>query len=191
MLRRTPPRQVLPVYTTFVRRFPTPQTLAAADAQQLETLLAPLGLRWRARNIIEAAAEMNALSKRELCESEHLVKLTGVGDYVAGAVAIMTKNEPHAIIDTNIIRVLGRYWRVPVTAESRRQRAFRRLAATCVPSKDPKVYTLALLDIGALLCRPRDPFCSACPLQSECRYARRHRDRRGGTAKTRGRQPRT
>ena len=171
MLRRTRPAQVLPVYEAFVKKYPSPRDLGKASDGDLYRLLTPLGLRWRVRNIVSLAKELVSLRADALRNPSTLRKLPGVGEYVAGAVQIMVSNRAEAVIDTNVIRVLGRYWGLRVHPEARREREFKELAAGCVPERDPKRYTLALLDLGASICTPRRPRCGDCPLKACCSFA--------------------
>lgn len=171
MLRRTRPSQVLPVYRSFISRYPSARKLAAADHDELRALLAPLGLRWRAQNVVALAKDLAHLVPAAFRDGKALRKLPGVGDYVASAIQVMTFNRPECVIDTNVIRVLGRYWGMPVHPEARRKRGFRELATRCVPKRDPKGYTLALLDLGASICTPRRPRCGDCPLKACCTFA--------------------
>lgn len=172
MLRRTRSAQVLPVYRTFLERYPTPRALAKACDADLYRLLTPLGLRWRARNVIGVARELARLPRDAFRNAAALKRLPGVGDYVASVVQIMAFGSPEAVIDTNVIRVLGRYWGRRVHPEARRERAFKELAAECVPKRNAKLYTLALLDLGASVCTVRRPRCGECPLNRGCWFAR-------------------
>lgn len=172
MLRRTRPGQVLPVYESFIKRYPTPQVLAAATEADLYPLLTPLGLRWRARNIVAVAKDLAEVPASGFRDAGILSRLPGVGEYVARAVQIMAFNQQAVVIDTNVIRVLGRYWGRRVHPEARRERQFRELALRCVPRSDPKTYTLALLDLGATICTPQRPHCGECPLSPACEFAR-------------------
>lgn len=172
MLRRTRPAQVLPVYRAFLERYPTPRALARAREGDLHRLLAPLGLRWRTRNMIGVARELVRLPRAAFRSAAALKRLPGVGDYVASAVQIMAFGRPETVIDTNVIRVLGRYWGRRVHPEARRERAFKELAAKCAPKRNAKLYTLALLDLGASVCTARHPHCGECPLNHGCWFAR-------------------
>jgi len=173
MLRRTPPGQVLDVYREFLERWPSPRALARADAGDLRSLLAPLGLRWRTRNMIGIAHQLARLPQAAFHSAPALKCLPGVGDYVASAVQIMAFNRSETVIDTNVIRVLGRYWGRRVHPEARRERDFKRLAVECTPKRNVKGYTLALLDLGATVCTARHPRCIECPLRRHCCFANR------------------
>jgi A/G-specific adenine glycosylase len=159
------------VYEAFVKRYPSPRELGRASDEDLYRLLTPLGLRWRAGNVIAVAKELVSLSADALRNPSTLRRLPGVGDYVASTVQIMVSNRAEPVIDTNVIRVLGRYWGLAVHPEARRNREFKELAAGCVPKRDPKRYTLALLDLGASICIPRRPRCGDCPLKACCSFA--------------------
>ena len=139
MLRRTRPAQVLPIYRKFVDRYRSPRDLATATDDDLSRLLLPLGLHWRARNIIAIARQVAHLTPAAYRSVALLKRLPGVGDYVSSAVQIMVFNRPACVIDTNVIRVLGRYWGLPVHPEARRQRAFKSVAHRCVPRLEAKL----------------------------------------------------
>ncbi len=181
MLRRTRPGQVLPTYRSFIGRYPSARKLASADHDELRALLAPLGLRWRAENVVALAKDLAYVVPAAFRDGKALRKLPGVGDYVASAIQVIAFNRAESVIDTNVIRVLGRYWGMPVHPEARRRREFRELAARCVPKRDPKRYTLALLDLGASVCTPRRPRCADCPLRAWCTFALNNPAPRKGT----------
>jgi A/G-specific adenine glycosylase len=171
MLRRTQARQVTPVYEAFLRRFPTPQALAAASELELQQLLYPLGLAWRVPAFRQMAcrviAEYNGQMPRE---RKALLSLPGVGEYVADAVRCFGYNEPVAILDTNTVRVAGRYFGFSVHAESRRRRPVQRAVARLVDPDAPRASNLALLDLAATICQPRTPRCAACPVEAGCAW---------------------
>jgi A/G-specific adenine glycosylase len=171
MLRRTRPGQVLPIYETFLKRYPSPQALAGARDADLCRLLAPLGLRWRARNIVAVARQLATVTPAVFHDTTLLRRLPGVGEYVASAVQVMVFERPEVVIDTNVIRVLARYWGLTIHPEARRQRTFRQVAQDCVPRQGAKLYTLALLDLGSSVCITPRPRCNLCPLKPQCVFA--------------------
>jgi len=101
---------------------------------------------------------------------EDLQLLPGVGPYVAGVVSCLVFGRACPVLDTNVVRVLGRFFGLSLAGEARRKKEMVELAAECVDQKAPKEYTLALIDLGALVCTPASPQCTACPLTSDCAF---------------------
>src|SRR5699024_2418967 len=98
-----------------------------------------------------------------------LKKLKGVGDYTASAVASMCFNEPVAVLDGNVFRVLSRVWGIdsPInTTEGRK--IFKKKAEELLDVQNPGTYNQAVMEFGALQCKPKNPLCMTCPLQLEC-----------------------
>jgi A/G-specific adenine glycosylase len=169
MLRRTHARQVVGVYTGFVVRYPDPYSLATAPTVEVETALYSLGLAWRVPAFQQLARVLVEQYNDQVPTSyDQLLTLPGVGDYVASAVATFAFNQPVAIIDTNTVRVVGRLFGIPTHAESRRSSPVRKLLQSLIDRERPRDYNYALLDLAALICTPKDPACSACPLSSLC-----------------------
>ena len=170
MLRRTRADNVVPVFTTFFAKWPSPELLGKADPQEITLVLRPLGLRWRGENILELRDKMGEVARQSYSE---LLNLPGVGDYVASAVSCFARNEVRPLVDTNSVRVISRFFGLPFGPETRRRKPFRELASELVSREEPIAYNLALLDIAALACRPAKPVCNRCPLNIECMYARK------------------
>jgi A/G-specific adenine glycosylase len=171
MLRRTQARQVAPVYEDFLRHYPTPQELASAAEEDIERLLRPLGLPWRIPAFRQMAQHVVSEYRGEIPrDREALLSLPGVGEYVADAVRCFGYNEPVALLDTNTVRVAGRYFGFPVHAESRRRVPVKRAVACLVDPQSPRASNLALLDLAATVCRPRQPRCECCPVAVGCTW---------------------
>lgn len=169
MLRRTQARQVAPVYTEFCRRWPTLPDFLTADTGEILAVLRPLGLCWRIQNMLEVREALRRLGELPSQYLE-LRSLPGVGDYVASAVLCFSHLESRPLIDTNTVRVIGRYFGIHVNPGTRRLKSFRELSLELVPLKKrlASVYHYSLLDIAAAICRPHLPRCSECPLVSGC-----------------------
>ncbi|MGQ4809365.1 Adenine DNA glycosylase [Candidatus Entotheonellaceae bacterium PAL068K] len=171
MLRRTRAEQVKPIYETFVHRFPTLQTLASASEDEVKKLLLPLGLAWRVPAFRQMAWRVvDDYAGQIPRDRKALLSLPGVGEYVADAVRCFAYNEPVAILDTNTIRVAGRYSGFPVHAESRRRAPVKRAVARLVDPEAPRAGNLALLDFAATVCRARRPLCASCPVEAGCAW---------------------
>jgi A/G-specific adenine glycosylase len=166
MLRRTRADQVGRIYAAFVERWPDLEAFVGAPYAELLERVAPLGLRWRAQNLWELA---QALANRRLEASyDKLIELPGVGDYVASAVACFSTGARIPLIDTNSVRVLGRYFGFPTGPETRRRKFLRGLADSLVCPDSPQTYNYAILDLAATVCKPRKPECRVCPVRKHC-----------------------
>jgi len=171
MLRRTKAEQALPVYEAFMASYPTLSTLSDAAPSDIREILAPLGLNWRIENLVQLARAVNENRLDRIPESlEDLQLLPGVGPYVAGVVRCLAYGRAAPVLDTNVVRVLGRFFGLSLAGEPRRKKEMLALATECVESKAPKQYTLALIDFGALVCTPSSPQCRQCPLRSKCSF---------------------
>ncbi len=170
LLQQTRAMQGLPYYRRFVERFPTVETLAAADADEVMKLWEGLGYYARAKNLLKTArivaGEMGA---RFPDTYEGLLALPGIGSYTAAAIASFAYDAPHAVLDGNVFRVLSRYFGIaqPVdTTEGRRH--FAETAQAALDVDRPAAYNQAIMDFGAVCCTPKAPGCAQCPLQAQC-----------------------
>ena len=169
MLRRTRADQVVPVFERFVETYPSLTIAALADPDELRCVLYPLGLAWRIENIISLLRHANERFGDDLpTDVDALCTLPGVGDYVAGAVACFAVGQPVAIIDTNVVRVLGRIFGVDIRGEARRRREMRLLAENTLDRDEPVNYQYALLDFAAKVCTARNPLCADCSFAERC-----------------------
>jgi A/G-specific adenine glycosylase len=196
MLRRTRAEQVVPIYKAATKRYPTAPALAAADPDELRALLQPLGLSWRAENIVTMAREVQEQYGGQVpSHREELMNLTGVGPYVASAVACFSSNKPVAIIDTNVVRVIGRVFGLRLDGEARRRKEMIEAVHTCLDRHQARLYNYSLLDFAAAICTAHDPRCGDCPFgrRNFCEYARALKQpapsgqRLGGTVRPRRR----
>jgi A/G-specific adenine glycosylase len=170
MLQQTRIEQGLPYYLRFSKAFPTVFDLAAAPLEKVLKLWQGLGYYSRARNLHESAKyiaeELNGIFPKSYKE---LKKLKGVGDYTAAAVASICYSEPVAVVDGNVYRVLARFFDVETPINSTAGiKEFKILATELLEKKDPSNYNQALMEFGALQCKPRNPLCATCPLSSGC-----------------------
>jgi A/G-specific adenine glycosylase len=181
MLRRTRADQVVPVYERVAKRYPTAEKLATASAKELRELLYPLRLTWRADNTVSMVCEVVKRYGGEVPGTKaERMSLPGVGDYVASAVTCFSDDEPTPIIDTNVVRVIGRILGLRLDGEARRRKEMRDAATLCLDQRQPRLYNYALLDFAALVCTASAPRCSECPFgQSDlCEDARRRPQRK-------------
>jgi A/G-specific adenine glycosylase len=131
--------------------------------------LAPLGLRWRAENVIAVADELIDRHGGQVPADESgLRALTGVGDYVASAVRCFAYGVPTVLLDANTKRIVARMTGAKNAGAWRTRLEIYRLAGTRGPDAD---FNYALLDFGAVVCKPSTPDCTRCPFQRNCAYA--------------------
>jgi A/G-specific adenine glycosylase len=170
MLQQTQAARVEPAWEAFMRRLPTIAALAAASPAGVIRAWGGLGYNGRAVRLHRAAQVIvDRHAGRVPDEIAALEALPGIGPYTARAVAAIAFGRPVAALDTNIRRVLQRVTsdgRIPVAA-------LQRAADAMVDPQRPAEWTHALMDIGATLCRPRDPRCAECPLRAVCLSADR------------------
>ena len=182
MLQQTQVARVAAVWPEFMARFPTPDAMAEASAGEVITAWGRLGYPRRARRLWEAAGRITASGW-----PDDLTDLPGVGRYTAEAVAAQVDGLDTAAIETNIRRVVER--RAGRTLPPSEAAAASRAAGLPLTGRD---RLLALMDIGAVLCRPRDPRCPDCPLGPGCATAAAIASAGGpaGADATLGRRPR-
>lgn len=172
MLHRTRAQQVVDVYRAFLDRYPTVAMLAAAHHAEVSGVLAQLGLAWRFNTFIPMAQYLVAHHGGEVPSAmDALMAVPGVGPYTAAAVLTFAFDQPVAVVDTNTVRVAGRYlhgidWR----GDARKRHAVRAAVAALLDRQRPAAANYAVLDLGALICVARSPLCTACPVAARCRY---------------------
>jgi A/G-specific adenine glycosylase len=173
MLQQTQVKTVLPYYERFIRRFPDVSALGAADLREVLKAWEGLGYYARARNLHRAAGIVSARYGGDVPrEADQFRSLPGVGPYIGSAVLSIAFGEPLAVVDGNIKRVLARLCRVdaPVN-DAGAKRRFDGLADRLLDRDRPGTFNQAVMELGALVCRPRTPLCPDCPLRGCCEAA--------------------
>lgn len=170
MLQQTRVAQGLPYFLKFVDAFPTVFDLAKAEEQRVLKLWQGLGYYSRARNLHFTAKyiaeELNGKFPNTFSE---LKKLKGVGDYTAAAIASICFDEPAAVVDGNVYRVLARYFGIHTPINSTPGiKEFKILAQELIDPNQPANYNQAIMDFGALHCKPKNPLCSECDFNETC-----------------------
>jgi A/G-specific adenine glycosylase len=170
MLQQTQVETVIPYFSRCMARFPDIQTLAAADEQEVLSLWEGLGYYSRARNLHRAAKQMMVASGGQLPRTPaDLQKLPGIGPYTAAAIASIAFGQDVPAVDGNIRRILARYFDVSVPARSPEgEAALHTLAYAHLPPGRAGDYNQALMDLGALICKPQNPDCEGCPIAEGC-----------------------
>ncbi len=170
MLQQTRVETALPYYERWLERFPTLDSLAAASQQEVLSAWEGLGYYSRARNLHQAAQIVMAEYGGKLPQDvKHLCRLPGIGRYTAGAIASIAFGNDEPALDGNIRRVLARVFDIRHPVRSREsEESLWQLASTHLPPGQAGEYNQALMELGALICTPRQPNCSLCPINDIC-----------------------
>lgn len=176
LLHRTRAGNVVPVYRDFISRFPDIRTLVDADQDDVLRVTAPLGLRWRSMLIREAIEQIfEKYGGKIPCDLEILKQLQGVGEYIASAIMIFSCRHILPLLDTNTVRITGRYFGLKQVDGSRRAKQFHEYILSLIDPKEISESYYALIDLGALICKPANPECQSCPLGQRCKYFSKRR----------------
>lgn len=173
MLQQTQVDSVMGHFQAWMRRFPSVASLAQADEAEVLQLWQGLGYYSRARNILRAARILTAQHQGEFPRTRKALEaLPGIGAYTAGAILSLAYHLPEPILDGNLVRVFSRLhgWNFLPDTALHKQNYWKEAAqwSLCGP---PQLVNEALMELGALVCKPQNPLCPACPLQSNCKIA--------------------
>lgn len=169
MLQQTRVETVLPYYTRFLERFPTPLALSDAASDDVFAMWSGLGYYRRARMLHEGARTVVALGGSLPPNREGLLGVPGIGPYTAGAIASIAFGEPVGLVDGNVARVLARLFAIDEDMRKQGMRTAQRLADQIVAKDDPGAWNQALMELGATVCTPIKPACHRCPVAPMCR----------------------
>jgi A/G-specific adenine glycosylase len=173
MLQQTQVARVEPVWVSWMDRWPTPAALAAEPAGAAVRAWGRLGYPRRALRLHAAAVAIAAEHDGDVPAAVAALRaLPGVGDYTAAAVAAFAFGARPAVLDTNVRRVYARVFDGVETPAASPSVAERSAASARVPAADPGRYSVAVMELGALVCTARAPRCSACPVADACRWKR-------------------
>jgi len=170
LLQRTRAEQVVPVYLNFVRVFPNPTSLAQTNIPDIEKVIAPLGLRWRAKFLHELGKELVAGGSVP-ADLVSLRKLPGVGPYAASAYLSFHVGRRVPIVDSNVVRFYGRFFGFRTGPETRRDKQLFELADSVTPKRTFKRFNYAIIDFTRAICRPK-PLHDICPVAKRCAFYR-------------------
>lgn len=170
MLQQTRVAQGLSYYLKFTEHFPTVFDLANVDESTVLKMWQGLGYYSRARNLHFSAKEIaNNLNGEFPSTYKDIIKLKGIGDYTASAIASICFNEPTAVVDGNVYRVLSRYFGINTPINTTAGiKEFKTLAQTLIDATQPGTFNQAIMDFGALHCKPQNPLCTTCPFADSC-----------------------
>ncbi len=169
ILQQTRVNQGLPYYNKFIIHFPTIQDLANAKEEIVLKLWQGLGYYNRAKNMHFTAKHIsNNLNGKFPITYREIIQLKGVGEYTAAAISSFCFNENQAVVDGNVYRLLSRYYEITTPIDSSiGKKEFKKLANKLINKKKPGIYNQAVMEFGALQCKPF-PNCNTCPLKDSC-----------------------
>ena len=170
ILQQTRVEQGLSYYLKFIQCYPNVKTLANADLEQVLKLWQGLGYYSRARNLHTAAKQVvNEYEGEFPTNYVNLLNLKGVGEYTAAAISSFAFNEARAVVDGNVFRVLSRLYKVSTPINTNKgKKEFTLLANEILDKNDPGTHNQAMMELGALICKPQNPLCDICPVQEIC-----------------------
>lgn len=171
MLQQTQVNTVIPYYIAFMEGFPTVKTLAASDLQNVLKIWEGLGYYARARNLHRAANKVTQQYDGTVPGDWNRFRaLSGVGDYIAAAVLSIAFNQPYAVVDGNVKRVLARLFTMPqMINKSTYHALFQAKADELIDTGQPGLFNQAMMELGAIICTPRHPDCTHCPIVFCCK----------------------
>ena len=170
ILQQTQVVQGTPYYHAFTSQFPTVYDLAKANEEDVLKLWQGLGYYSRARNLHWSAKHIvNELGGVFPDTYKDILKLKGVGDYTASAIASICFNEVTAVVDGNVYRALSRIFGIETPINSTPgQKEFKALAQQLIDKQQPAIFNQAIMEFGARQCKPKNPDCSVCPFKTNC-----------------------
>jgi A/G-specific adenine glycosylase len=175
LLQKTDAQTVAPIYELFLQHYPTLRDLAIANLEDVAKILEPLGLFFRAERLQQCAEiiirEYNGIVPDR---QKQLLELPGIGDYTARAIGSQAFNQPLAVLDANVARILERFFGLQGERVKSRCKILWGAADLIAPKKDVGTWNLALLDFGAMMCKAQNPGCEICPLSSKCKWSDCH-----------------
>jgi A/G-specific adenine glycosylase len=174
IMQQTRVEQGLPYFNRFVAEFPSVADFAAATETQVLKLWQGLGYYSRGRNMHHTAQQVMTLHGGIFpVQYDQLIKLKGIGSYTAAAISSFAAGESRAVLDGNVFRIIARYFGIASPINSTEgKKEFEALAQVLIHGQNPMIYNQAIMEFGALQCKPKSPDCSVCPLQQTCEARR-------------------
>ncbi|MDH4321685.1 MAG: A/G-specific adenine glycosylase [Desulfobulbaceae bacterium] len=169
MLQQTQMERGVAYFKRWMERFPDIAALAMADEEEVLLLWEGLGYYSRARNILKAAQMLRAEHGGKLpADHAALRKLPGIGPYTAGAIMSLAFNEPYPVVDANVERLFARLYDIAAPIKECRELLWQK-ARDLLPEGEARRFNQALMELGALVCKPKNPSCGLCPVSEHCR----------------------
>lgn len=174
ILQQTQVVQGMDYYLRFAERYPTAEALAKASEEEVMRMWQGLGYYSRARHL-HAAAKQVAEAGRFPDTYAEIRALPGIGDYTAAAVMSFAFGQPYAVVDGNVQRVLSRHFAIHEPIDTTQgKKLLKAIADELLDRQQPALYNQAIMDFGALLCKPAAPLCESCPLTGSCQALSEH-----------------
>jgi A/G-specific adenine glycosylase len=170
ILQQTRVEQGLPYFYRFAEKYPTVTHFANATEDEVLKLWQGLGYYSRGRNMLKTAQlvqqKFNGVFPSDF---DALIALKGIGEYTAAAISSFSANQAKAVVDGNVNRVIARYFGIDEPINSGKgQKLFRQMAADLLDTQNPALHNQAMMEFGALQCKPKGPDCGICPLREGC-----------------------
>lgn len=174
LLQQTDAPRVVPIYQELLLKYPDLDSLAHASLSDVTTILKPLGFHYRASRLIRSAYLLvnDPYFGGKISDNEDkLLKLPGVGRYIARSICANAFHQPVAVLDTNVARIIQRFFGLkPRRLRAREDTFFWNIAQQLAPQTNVGLWNLALIDFGSAICTFRSPHCAECPLRQQCKY---------------------
>ena len=171
ILQQTRVEQGLAYYHRFVERFPDVESLAKAEEEEVIKIWQGLGYYSRARNMHHSARTIYHDNQSKFPASyDELIKIRGVGDYSASAISSIVYGESQPVVDGNVLRVIARFEgiREPVNTSAGKKKV-KQILTTYIDPLQPGNFNQAIMELGALICKPKQPLCLQCPIMQNCK----------------------
>ncbi|HEY0670306.1 MAG TPA: A/G-specific adenine glycosylase [Sphingobacteriaceae bacterium] len=171
ILQQTRVEQGMPYFYKFVENYPTVKDFASASEDEILNHWQGLGYYSRGRNMHHTAKMvMEDHAGYFPTNYDKLLKLKGIGEYTAAAISSFSGNEPNAVVDGNVFRLLSRYFGITEPINSvKGKKLFITIARELLDKSQPATFNQAIMEFGSLQCKPKNPNCSTCPMQPDCR----------------------
>lgn len=170
MLQQTQVETVIPYFERFIEIYPQIKDLANTDLEKLRKVVEGLGYYRRFKLMHQAALKIMKSHHGVFPKNyDEVLKLPGIGKYTAGAIMSIAYHKPYSALDGNVIRVLSRYYGIEDDFRLQKNKdKLNQKNQDIIASATPQIYTQALMELGALVCRPKNPKCDICPIQEHC-----------------------
>ena len=170
ILQQTRVEQGLPYFHRFLENYPDVTAFASAEEGDILNLWQGLGYYSRGRNMLKTARQVVEQYNGKFPESYvELINLKGIGEYTAAAISSFSANEAKAVVDGNVFRVIARYFGIHEPVNSTiGKKIFQQTADDLLNRESPGLHNQAMMEFGAMLCKPKNPACDICPVRSGC-----------------------
>lgn len=170
MLQQTQVDTVIPYFNAFINQFPEPEILAQADESQVLKAWEGLGYYSRARNLHQGVKEVVESYGGHVPDNKKDIRsIKGIGPYTAGAILSIAFNQPEPAVDGNVMRVMSRVLLIDDdTSKQQTKQTFERILSDIIPEHEASAFNQGLMELGALICKPKQPLCEHCPVREQC-----------------------